>query len=86
MATNSGTYRVPARFLEDHIERDLYRGDLAAIRWTRNGAIIPADADTIDELLDDAQHYAASGDFSPECRGLIISARATVKALKQQGV
>jgi hypothetical protein len=77
-------YRVPGAFYEDHAARDLPAGTL--LRHAGRQAVVQLDAESYAELLSDAQHYATQDWDSPsEMRGLVASAKATVKALRKAG-
>lgn len=86
--TADRTYKVPGRFFEDHMTRRFREGVWrdhdrnANERWVGRYVYVTMTAQQVDELLCDAEHYAeGGGGFDPEYRGLIASARATVKAL-----
>jgi len=81
---DSKVYKLPARFTQDHIERDLL-DDERVVRWTREHAFVALTDDEWCEFESDADYYATGTGFHPEYRGLIASARATLKALRQQG-
>lgn len=72
--------RVPAKFFVDHLERALptpeeVHGDDRVV-WLR------IDDPALPELLDDARHYAHPCGPDLCSRGLIASAKATVKAIE----
>lgn len=82
------TIRIPHRFYFDHLERDL--DSPRVIRTTKSHLHIdPADP-ALDELLDDARFYAGTPGQpgidadTPELRGLVASARATVRAIEAE--
>ena len=71
--------RVPAKFYTDHEERGLPTPK--AHRVTKQAVwVLLTDPDTA-ELLDDARHYSRDVDACD--RGLIASARATVKNIEK---
>jgi len=74
--------KLPRMFFADHRERDLPTP--VVIKSNRTHVWVKTDDPAVDELLDDAKYYAdsASG-MAEECRGLCMSARATVKAIKE---
>jgi hypothetical protein len=77
--------RLPPRFYWDHVSRDLPAGKV--VSETQRYVRVELTQDDYEELLSDAKHYAYSmavGGF--EDRGLIASARATVKALDPAGM
>jgi hypothetical protein len=75
-----GTVRIPARFYEDHKERALPTP--LEVRGTRRHLWVRLDDPALGELLDDARHYAhpCGPDLCPP--GLIMSAKATVRAIE----
>ena len=79
----SKTVRVPARFFDDHCDRDLDEGCNEVSRNSKGVLVEFTDA-AFAELLSDANYYATgfTGEDAAEIRGLIASARATVKTLQ----
>ena len=80
--------RVPAKFFDDHEERECEPFCSPAKRSERFVWLCRGDAG-LDELLDDAKHYADDngGPFGYEgCSALRRSAAATVKAIEQARV
>ncbi len=75
--------RIPSRFYEDHVERDLPVPSV--IKETQRYIWIDADSPHLSEFLDDAKHYAGDAislsDF-PDLIGVKASAKATVKAIE----
>jgi len=71
------TVRVPAKFYRDHDER----GCEPVKRSSRFVWLLPSDPG-LDELLDDARHYADPDSFGSEYADLRRSAAATVKAIE----
>jgi hypothetical protein len=74
------TIRIPDRFYVDHMERALpIPADLGKCR---SHAIVSADDPHLGELLSDAEHYAhpSGPDACPP--GIIMSAKATVRAIR----
>jgi hypothetical protein len=74
------TIRVPAYFYIDHLERDL--DTPADLGSSKTHAIIAVDDPHLGELLDDAEHYAHPSGPDACGRGLIMSAKATVRAIR----
>jgi len=72
--------RVPERFYVDHMERALPTPEDVGNR--RSHAMIRADDPALGELLDDAEHYAYPHMFGREYAGLVASAKATVRAIR----
>lgn len=73
--------RIPKRFLDDHLERDLLTPEI--LRETSTHYFIASGDPAMGELIDDARHYANSLDEAP--RGIVLSARATLRAIRQAG-
>ena len=69
--------RIPKRFPDDHLERALPTPEI--VRETKSHYFIDPDDAVLGELADDARHYVDGLDDTP--RGLIASARATLRAL-----
>ena len=77
------TVRLPKRFYDDHVARDLPAGDV--FKETSKHFVVALTVADYDEVLDDARHYVwlgTTGDLDPEYSGLVASARATVKILE----
>ena len=76
------TKTLPAKFFDDHDERELPTPRV--LRRTARTVTIAANDPNLVELLNDAEHYA---DVDGPCagqreyRGLVASARATVRAI-----
>lgn len=80
--TTLRTVRLPPRFFFDHQERGLPTPRVNSHR--ANAVIISLDDPSLSDLEADAEHYAtgiSTRDF-PELFGLVMSARATVRALR----
>ena len=83
---------IPRRFYDDHVDRNLpappVLTDAELIHWgsrvgtTKRQYRIDADHPDAAELLNDAEHCAHQINWNVY-RGLIMSARATIKALKE---
>ena len=72
--------RVPAYFYADHLDRALDTPmDLGKCR---SHAVVSADDPHLAELLDDAEHYAHPNGPDACGRGLVMSAKATVRAIR----
>ena len=77
------TVRVPAKFFDDHEERDCEPYCTPVKRSSRFVWLRPDD-EGLDELLDDARHYAEPdqfGEWGRENSGIVRSAAATVAAI-----
>lgn len=74
---------IPARFYEDHRGRDCGETGIVVKRLASK-VRVQLDRTAYDDLLSDAEHYAGDGmsEWWDEGRGVILSARATVKALR----
>lgn len=81
------TVRVPKAFVNDHDDRGLIERGLAAatVKATKAGYTLDLTPEEFSELLSDARYYAEQGCevFGWEYRGLISSAKATVKAMEK---
>ena len=81
--------KVPKTFVGDHDSRGLMERGLASavVKKTKAGYTLSLTPEEFRELLDDARYYAEGGCevFGWEYRGLVASARATVKALEKVG-
>lgn len=74
------TVKIPPAFYDDHVARDLPAG--TETHRTKKVVTVDLDAAELAELVSDAKHYADSAaDFWEDHRGLVISARATLKVL-----
>jgi hypothetical protein len=74
---------VPARFYADHLAREC--GKTGKILKSKNNSfIVDLDAVSLQDLISDADYYANIDDecLWNENRGLVLSARATLKRLK----
>lgn len=80
--TGTVTVDVPARFYDDHKARELPSGEVVKVLASKYR--VRLDPDEYSELLSDAEHYAGDAmmDWWEDGRGVILSARATVRALK----
>lgn len=74
------TIRVPAYFYIDHLERAL--DTPADLGKSKTHATVAVDDPHLGELLDDAEHYAHPSGPDACGRGLIMSAKATVRAIR----
>ena len=80
MTTASKKIRVPSYFYVDHLERDL--DTPADLGKCKTHAVVSADDPHLGELLDDAEHYAHPSGPDACGKGLIMSATATVRAIR----
>ena len=80
--------KLPPRFWDDHYERCAENpGERREVKITKGYALVELDAEALEDLVSDAVYY--SGDAAPdwsEGGGIRASARATVRALKRQGI
>jgi hypothetical protein len=74
------TIKIPDRFYIDHMERSLPTPE--DIGSFKNHALIRADDAALGELLSDAEHYAHPSGPDAAPRGVITSAKATVRAIR----
>lgn len=74
------TIKIPDRFYIDHMERSLPTPE--DVGSFKNHALIRADDPALWELLSDAEHYAHPSGPDAAPRGVIASAKATVKAIR----
>ena len=93
---NTTHYRIPKRFVQDHENRSCLRHDDGSeygkeisiedvlVKETKTHYVLDLNKAQVDELLSDADYYASGSD--QEDIGLRSSARATLKALLDQGV
>lgn len=80
MSIKTASIRVPRKFYDDHIERDLEAP--AVLRRTKHHYFIDALSPYLEEFLNDAEYYSSMVRYMhPEYRGLCKSATATVKAI-----
>ena len=75
------TYRIPKTYYRDHVECDCEAPEI--IRETKAHYFISADETfELAELRDRATLYADDNDdYWENCRGIVISARATLKVI-----
>ena len=76
--------KLPATFWYDHVARGLPAGD--GLGSSRSLVTVRLDAESYDEILDDARYYAdhmaSAGYTGQDARTVIGSARATVRRLE----
>lgn len=81
------TVKIPKAFVNDHDSRGLIERGLSAavVKATKAGYTLDLTPEEFSELLSDAKYYAEGGCemFGWEYRGLVASARATVKAMEK---
>ena len=76
--------RLTWRFLQDHWDRDWEGPEI--VRSTSDHVWVSLDDPRLQDLYDDASFYGYSAVFDcsePFLRGLVLSARATVKAIEK---
>lgn len=73
--------KVPHRFFTDHKERDLATPEI--VKATARHYLIDTNDPAFPEFEDDARHYCEGLEIGaePELFGLVMSARATVRAI-----
>ena len=80
--TTAELIRIPKRFYDDHVDRDLPAPEIA--RETKQHYFINATSEHLEELLGDATfHVETKPSFFPEYYGLCESARATARAIEK---
>ena len=72
--------KIPKLFYDDHLARDLPSPKI--LKETKTNYFIAKTDEHIYELFDDAEYYYNEMEIN-EMRGLITSARATIKALQE---
>lgn len=80
------TIRIPPRFYQDHRSRECGQSGVI-VKRTKTYYIVELDQEAWDDLYSDADYYGADnsdGWFDGDgMRGIISSARATLKVMKQ---
>jgi len=80
------TIKIPPRFYQDHRTRDCGQSG-RVIKWAKTYVLVELDQEAWDDLYSDADYYGADnsdGWFdSPGMKGIITSARATLRVMKQ---
>lgn len=80
MTIKTASIKIPRRFYDDHVERDLPAPGILCS--TKTHYFIDALSRDLPELLSDAEYYASMSRYmEKEYRGLCRSAAATVKAI-----
>jgi hypothetical protein len=78
------TIRVSDRFINDHYDRGLPTPE--DVGNSKTHSVLRADDPALRELLDDAEHYALMterrGRYDCMPRGIVASAAATVRAIR----
>ena len=75
-----GVYKLPPKFYWDHRSRELPSGEV--VKETSRHVHVRLTDEERDELLSDAEYYVSDGKYMSVEQGLISSARATVKRLR----
>ena len=71
--------RLPARFYEDHVARDLPSG--VVVKRLAREVDVRLDREALDDLRSDAEHYATEPSYRTYDPGLVSSAKATLRRL-----
>lgn len=79
-APKAATIRIPERFYTDHLERDLDTPE--DIGDNARYAVVRSDDPALAELLDDAEYYAHPSGPDAGPKGITMSAKATVRAIR----
>lgn len=76
------TIRLPRRFYDDHVLRDLPAGEV--VKETTTTVTVALDPTAEHDLLEDARFYVDMGtrELGRDMLGLVASARATIKRLE----
>src|SRR5690606_2495114 len=74
---------LPPLFYDDHVSRDLPGG--REIKRLARNTRVELDQAAYDDLVDDAKLYLEVDDYQESVPFLVISARATLKALQKVG-
>jgi hypothetical protein len=81
MTIKTASIRIPKRFYDDHVERDLDAPGI--LNETKGHYYIDALSPYLDELLSDAEYYAAMANYMDDhVFGICVSARATARAIR----
>lgn len=87
------TFKIPKVFFFDHLNRDctvakrVIENDSlegVVIKETKQYIWVQLNDSELSDFLSDCDYYSSIADFDPCVRGLCLSARATLKALKAQ--
>ena len=79
----STTLRIPPVFYLDHLARECGKSG-KIIRSGKSYLIVELDDAALDDLMSDASYYVECADtFDPSIRGLVFSARATLRAIEK---
>jgi hypothetical protein len=78
----TATYRLPAKFYNDHVFRELPAGKV--LKQNDRYVTVELDREAYDDLLSDADYYD-DAEMWENHRGLAMSARATFKTLTKIG-
>ena len=71
--------RIPRRFFDDHLDRDLPTP--IPVRESARHVWLDSEDGDLGELLNDANYYSHDVDAAPP--GVVLSARATVRAVRE---
>jgi len=86
-ADSAITVTVPRKFWDDHEDRGCVQdsGDDYIVKRSARYVTATLHQRDVDDLLTDAAYYSDPRDLDPDCRGLALSAQATIVALLRQG-
>ena len=80
-------YMIPARFWEDYVGRTGLEESGKVVKATGRSVTVLLDDAQLADLKSDAEHYADSADeYCEEYSEVVMAARATLNALRMQGV
>jgi hypothetical protein len=77
---NAPQIRIPSRFIDDHFDRGLPTPQ--DVGNSDRYAVILADDPATSSLLDDAEYYASPSGPDASPQGIVSSAKATVRAIR----
>ena len=81
-ATKDRLLKLPRRFFDDHVERELPAPTV--VKQNRRYVWIRAADPRLPELVNDADFHSTG--LIPECVGISLAARALLRALERQGI
>lgn len=77
--------KIPRRFYDDHRYRECGQSGVI-VRKTKTYYLVELDQEAWDDLYSDADYYgddSVSEDLWEQYRGVVLSARATLKVMRQ---
>ena len=90
MDTNTITLKLPRVYVQDWMLRTECEGaTMVKGTWKSREWTVTLDPEATADLIDDCKHYTSDvmlSDFWDSCRGVVLSARATLKRLEDAGL